>query len=66
MNIFADRQYYKVVKNITTNDWEEFSKSLLGTRLMTRNSAMKVTYKAYENTKGEEREFWKCMHKALR
>ncbi|OCH57255.1 hypothetical protein A6D98_19665 [Aliivibrio fischeri] len=66
VNIFADRKYHKVVKNITTNDWEEFSKALLGIHRMTKNAAERVVSEAINDTKGEENAFWTCMYRALR
>ena len=66
IEIFSDRKYTGVVKRITKQDWEEFGQALQGVRDITRFKAESISATAYERTKGKEREFWKCMYRALR
>ena len=65
--IFSDRGYSKVVKNITTSDWEEFGTSMIGVHLQVKNKADAIFMEALDsNVSSKEKAFWRCMYRANR
>jgi hypothetical protein len=65
--IFSDRGYSKVVKNITTSDWEEFGTSMIGVHLQVKNKADAIFMEALDsNISSKEKAFWRCMYRANR
>lgn len=65
--IFADRRYNKVVEQITTSDWEEFSKGMIGVNQNTKNAADIIFFEAMQsNVSLNEKAFWRCMYRENR